>query len=148
MDKNSPAGETILTVTPAAAILRAEAEKMRQYGDHRHSYPDPQIEELEGPDGPHKSSILEPLTHSRTRDLAYSQLNSQYHNMSYSSSPEYYCKPSHSIWERFKMRGKRHKDDEYMAAGHALRKKVQFAKDEDLHDILDYWKGVSAQHKS
>lgn len=35
-----------------------------------------------------------------------------------------------------------------MAAGHALRKKVQFAKDEDLHDILDYWKGVSAQHKS
>ena len=35
-----------------------------------------------------------------------------------------------------------------MAAGHALRRKVQFAKDEDLHDILDYWKGVSAQHKS
>uniref|UniRef100_A0A672YBW8 Extracellular leucine-rich repeat and fibronectin type III domain containing 2a n=1 Tax=Sphaeramia orbicularis TaxID=375764 RepID=A0A672YBW8_9TELE len=32
-------------------------------------------------------------------------------------------------------------------AGHALRKKVQFAKDEDLHDILDYWKGVSAQQK-
>ncbi|KAM9346379.1 protein ELFN1 [Symphorus nematophorus] len=147
IEKTSPTGETILTVTPAAAILRAEADKIRQYRDHRHSYPDAQIEELEGPDG-HKSSMLEPLTHSRSRDLAYSQLPSQYHNLSYSSSPEYYCKPSHSIWERFKLHRKRHKDDEYMAAGHALRKKVQFAKDEDLHDILDYWKGVSAQHKS
>lgn len=147
IEKTSPTGETILTVAPAAAILRADAEKIRQYSDHRHSYPDAQIEELEGPDG-HKSSMLEPLTHSRSRDLAYSQLPSQYHNLSYSSSPEYYCKPSHSIWERFKLHRKRHKDDEYMAAGHALRKKVQFAKDEDLHDILDYWKGVSAQNKS
>lgn len=147
IEKTSPTGETILTVTPAAAILRAEAEKIRQYSDHRHSYPDAQIEELEGPDS-HKSSMLEPLTHSRSRDLAYSQMSSQYHNLSYSSSPEYYCKPSHSIWERFKLHRKRHKDEEYMAAGHALRKKVQFAKDEDLHDILDYWKGVSAQHKS
>ncbi|XP_068193593.1 protein ELFN1 [Antennarius striatus] len=147
IEKTSPTGETILTVTPAAAILRAEAEKIRQYSDHRHSYPDAQIEELEGPDG-HKSSMLEPLTHSRSRDLAYSQLPSHYHNLSYSSSPEYYCKPSHSIWERFKLHRKRHKDEEYMAAGHALRKKVQFAKDEDLHDILDYWKGVSAQNKS
>ncbi|XP_069570806.1 protein ELFN1 [Brachyistius frenatus] len=147
IEKTSPTGETLLTVTPAAAILRAEAEKIRQYSDHRHSYPDAQIEELEGPDG-HKSSMLEPLTHSRSRDLAYSQMSSQYHNLSYSSSPEYYCKPSHSIWEKFKLHRKRHKDDEYMAAGHALRKKVQFAKDEDLHDILDYWKGVSAQNKS
>ncbi|XP_068560560.1 protein ELFN1 [Cebidichthys violaceus] len=146
IEKNSPKGETLLTVTPAAAILRAEAEKIRQYGDHRHSYPDAHIEELEGPDG-HKS-MLEPLTHSRSRDLAYSQLSSHYHNLSYSSSPEYYCKPSHSIWERFKLHRKRHKDEEYMAAGHALRKKVQFAKDEDLHDILDYWKGVSSQQKS
>ncbi|XP_049601411.1 protein ELFN1 [Syngnathus scovelli] len=147
IEKTSPTGDTILTVTPAAAILRAEAEKIRQYGDHRHSYPDAQIEELEGPDGI-KSPMLEQLSHSRSRDLAYSQLPAQYHNLSYSSSPEYYCKPSHSIWERFKLHRKRHKDDEYMAAGHALRKKVQFAKDEDLHDILDYWKGVSAQHKS
>lgn len=147
IEKTSPTGETIVTVTPAAAILRAEADKIRQYSDHRHSYPDAQIEELEGPDG-HKSSLLEPLTHSRSRDLAYSQLPSQYHNLSYSSSPEYYCKPPQSIWGRFKLHRKRHKDDEYMAAGHALRKKVQFAKDEDLHDILDYWKGVSAQHKS
>lgn len=145
IEKTSPTGDTIVTVTPTAAILRAEAEKMRQYSDHRHSYTDAQIEELEGPDV-HKS-MLEPLTHSRSRDLAYSQLSSQYHNLSYSSSPEYYCKPSHSIWERFKLHRKRHKDEEYMAAGHALRKKVQFAKDEDLHDILDYWKGVSAQNK-
>jgi len=146
-EKNSPKGETLLTATPAAAILRAEAERIRQYGDHRHSYPDAQIEELRGPDG-HKSSMLGPLTHSRSRELAYSQLSSHYHNQSYSSSPEYYCKPSHSIWERFKLHRKRHKDEEYMAAGHALRKKVQFAKDEDLHDILDYWKGVSSQQKS
>lgn len=145
IEKTSPTGDTIVTVTPTAAILRAEAEKMRQYSDHRHSYTDAQIEELEGPDV-HKS-MLEPLTHSRSRDLAYSQLSSQYHNLSYSSSPEYYCKPSHSIWERFKLHRKRHKDEEYMAAGHALRKKVQFAKDEDLHDILDYWKGVSGQNK-
>ncbi|XP_062303503.1 protein ELFN1 [Osmerus eperlanus] len=147
IEKTTPTGETILTVTPAAAILRAEAEKIRQYSEHRHSYPDAQIEELEGPES-RKTSILEPLTRPRPRDLAYSQLSPQYHNLSYSSSPEYYCKPSHSIWERFKLHRKRHKDEEYMAAGHALRKKVQFAKDEDLHDILDYWKGVSAQHKS
>ncbi|XP_075937558.1 protein ELFN1 [Anarhichas minor] len=146
IEKSSPKGETLLTVTPAAAILRAEAEKIRQYNDHRHSYPDAHIEELERPDG--RKSLLEPLTHSRSRDLAYSQLSSHYHNLSYSSSPEYYCKPSHSIWERFKLHRKRHKDEEYMAAGHALRKKVQFAKDEDLHDILDYWKGVSSQQKS
>ncbi|KAK9534701.1 hypothetical protein VZT92_007131 [Zoarces viviparus] len=146
IEKSSPKGETLLTVTPAAAILRAEAEKIRQYNDHRHSYPDAHIEELERPDG--RKSLLEPLAHSRSRDLAYSQLSSHYHNLSYSSSPEYYCKPSHSIWERFKLHRKRHKDEEYMAAGHALRKKVQFAKDEDLHDILDYWKGVSSQQKS
>ncbi|XP_008568777.1 PREDICTED: protein ELFN1 [Galeopterus variegatus] len=96
-----------------------------------------------------KASILEPLTRPRPRDLAYSQLSPQYHNLSYSSSPEYTCRASQSIWERLRLSRRRHKDDEeFMAAGHALRKKVQFAKDEDLHDILDYWKGVSAQHKS
>ncbi|KAJ8246112.1 hypothetical protein GJAV_G00263770 [Gymnothorax javanicus] len=147
IEKTSPTGETILTVTPTAAILRAEAEKIRQYSEHRHSYPGShQGEQMEGP-GSRKPSILEPLTRPRPRDLAYSQLSPQYHNLSYSSSPEYSCKPSHSIWERFKLHRKRHKEEEYMAAGHALRKKVQFAKDEDLHDILDYWKGVSAQQK-
>ncbi|XP_039630257.1 protein ELFN1 [Polypterus senegalus] len=148
IEKTSPTADTILTVTPAAAILRAEAEKIRQYSEHRHSYPGShQGEQLEGP-GSRKPSILEPLTRPRPRELAYSQLSPQYHNLSYSSSPEYSCKPAHSIWERFKLHRKRHKEEEYMAAGHALRKKVQFAKDEDLHDILDYWKGVSAQHKS
>ncbi|KAE8579604.1 hypothetical protein XENTR_v10024110 [Xenopus tropicalis] len=155
IEKTSPTTDTILTVTPAAAILRAEAEKIRQYTEHRHSYPGShQSEQQQPPPIPHdnlggrKPSILEPLTRPRPRELAYSQLSPHYHNLSYTSSPEYTCKPSHSIWERFKLHRKRHKEEEYMAAGHALRKKVQFAKDEDLHDILDYWKGVSAQHKS
>uniref|UniRef100_A0A8D2JBG1 Extracellular leucine rich repeat and fibronectin type III domain containing 1 n=1 Tax=Varanus komodoensis TaxID=61221 RepID=A0A8D2JBG1_VARKO len=149
IEKTSPTTDTILTVTPAAAILRAEAEKVRQYSEHRHSYPGSHQGEQHDSVGGRKPSILEPLTRPRPRDLAYSQLSPQYHNLSYSSSPEYTCKPSHSIWERLKLSRKRHRDEEeYMAAGHALRKKVQFAKDEDLHDILDYWKGVSAQHKS
>ena len=41
IEKGSPAAEAILTVTPAAAVLRAEPEKGRQYGEHRHSYPGP-----------------------------------------------------------------------------------------------------------
>lgn len=150
--------ETILTVTPAATVLRAEADKSRQYGEHRHSYPGSHPAEPPAPPPPpptheglggRKASILEPLTRPRPRDLVYSQLSPQYHNLSYSSSPEYTCRASPSIWERLRLSRRRHKDDaEFMAAGHALRKKVQFAKDEDLHDILDYWKGVSAQHKS
>nr|XP_030705441.1 protein ELFN1 [Globicephala melas] len=152
IEKSSPAADAILTVTPAAAVLRAEAEKSRQYGEHRHSYPGSHPAETplphEGPGG-RKASILEPLTRPRPRDLAYSQLSPQYHNLSYSSSPEYTCRASQSIWERFRLSRRRHKDNgEFVAAGHALRKKVQFAQDEDLHDILDYWKGVSAQHKS
>nr|XP_033818583.1 protein ELFN1 [Geotrypetes seraphini]XP_033818584.1 protein ELFN1 [Geotrypetes seraphini]XP_033818585.1 protein ELFN1 [Geotrypetes seraphini] len=148
IEKTSPTADTILTVTPAAAILRAEAEKIRQYSEHRHSYPGSHQGEQHDSMTGRKPSILEPLTRPRPRELAYSQLSPQYHNLSYTSSPEYTYKPSHSIWERFKLHRKRHKEEEYMAAGHALRKKVQFAKDEDLHDILDYWKGVSAQHKS
>ncbi|XP_058894535.1 protein ELFN1 [Kogia breviceps] len=152
LEKSSPAADAILTVTPAASVLRAEAEKSRQYGEHRHSYPGPHPAEPplshEGPGG-RKASILEPLTRPRPRDLAYSQLSPQYRNLSYSSSPEYTCGASRSIWGRFRLSRRRHEDEgEFVAAGHALRKKVQFAKDEDLHDILDYWKGVSAQHKS
>ncbi|XP_060223974.1 protein ELFN1 [Meriones unguiculatus] len=158
IEKSSPGPETILTVTPAAGALRAEADKGRPYGgEHRHSYPGPHPAEPpappppppapEGPGG-RKASILEPLR-PRPRDLVYSPLSPQYHNLSYSSSPEYACRASPSIWERLRLSRRRHKDGaEFMAAGHALRKKVQFAKDEDLHDILDYWKGVSAQHKS
>ncbi|XP_056621921.1 protein ELFN1 [Triplophysa dalaica] len=151
IEKSSPLDESgIITVTPAAAILRAEAERIRQYSEHRHSYPGPHhMEESIEESGSRKSSILEPLTRSRPRELSYSQLSPQYHNMSGYSSPEYSCRPSLNLWERFKLHRKRHRDeDEYIAAGHALRRKVQFAKDEDLHDILDYWKGVSAQQKS
>uniref|UniRef100_A0A673TLY1 Extracellular leucine rich repeat and fibronectin type III domain containing 1 n=1 Tax=Suricata suricatta TaxID=37032 RepID=A0A673TLY1_SURSU len=157
IEKSSPAPSTILTVTPAAAVLRAEAEKGRHYGEHRHSYPGSHPAEPPAPPAPplhdslggRKASILEPLTRPRPRDLAYSQLSPQYHTLGCASSPEYACRASQSIWERFRLSRRRRKDhEEFMAAGHALRKKVQFAKDEDLHDILDYWKGVSAQHKS
>uniref|UniRef100_A0AAZ3PRC1 LRRCT domain-containing protein n=1 Tax=Oncorhynchus tshawytscha TaxID=74940 RepID=A0AAZ3PRC1_ONCTS len=159
MEKTSPTGTSGDTaVTPAAAILRAEAQKVRQYKEQRHSYPGPQrplpdSEELEELSSRKPSSILDPLTLGRhPRELAYAQLSPQYHNLSYESSPEYSCTPSLGIWERFKLHRKRHRDEdyeeEYMAAGHALRRSLQVAKDEDLHDILDYWKGVSAQQKS
>uniref|UniRef100_UPI00398F2E00 uncharacterized protein elfn1a n=1 Tax=Pristiophorus japonicus TaxID=55135 RepID=UPI00398F2E00 len=121
-------------------------------GEHRHSYPGRRPADqppAEGLGGRSKPSILEPLSRPR-RDVAYSQLSPQYHNLSYTSSPQYHRKPTPGIWERFRLHKKRHKEgeEEYMAAGHALRKKVQFAKDEDLHDILDYWKGVSNQFLS
>lgn len=173
-------GEAIRTVNPAAAILRAEAQRIRQYNEHRHSYPGSQqqlqelqhhpqiLQELHHHPG-RKPSVLDPLTlsrHAKQRELAYSQLSPhyqlspQYHNLSYCSSPEedeeeegLLCTPTLGLWERFKLHRKRHRqasmeDEGYVAAGHALRQKVQFAKDEDLHDILDYWKGVSAQQKT
>ena len=167
---------------PAAAILRAEAQRIRQYNEHRHSYPGsqqhlqelqhhPQImQELHHHTGGRNPAVLDPLTLSRQakhRDqLAYAQLSPhyplspQYHNLSYCSSPEedeedegLLCTPTLGLWERFKLHRKRHRqasmeEEGYVAAGHALRRKVQFAKDEDLHDILDYWKGVSAQQKA
>uniref|UniRef100_A0A3Q2NX29 Extracellular leucine rich repeat and fibronectin type III domain containing 1 n=1 Tax=Fundulus heteroclitus TaxID=8078 RepID=A0A3Q2NX29_FUNHE len=130
----------------------------------------PQIlQELHHHPGGRKPSVLDPITLSRQakqRELTYSQLSQhyplspQYHNLSYCSSPEedeeeegLLCTPTLGLWERFKMHRKRHRqasleDEGYVAAGHALRRKVQFAKDEDLHDILDYWKGVSAQQKA
>lgn len=149
IEKSSLDESGILTVAPAAAILKSEAERMRHYSEHRHSYPGPHhVEEPLEVSASRKSSVFEPLTHSRACELSYSQLSPQYHNLSGYSSPEYGCRPSLSLWERFKLHRKRHRDeDEYMAAGYALRRKVQFAKDEDLHDILDYWKGVSAQQK-
>lgn len=173
-------GDAIRSVNPAAAILRAEAQRIRQYNEHRHSYPGSQqqlqelqhhpqiLQELHHHPG-RKPSVLDPLTlsrHAKQRELAYSQLSPhyqlspQYHNLSYCSSPEedeeeegLLCTPTLGLWERFKLHRKRHRqasmeDEGYVAAGHALRQKVQFAKDEDLHDILDYWKGVSAQQKT
>ncbi|XP_004066130.1 protein ELFN1 [Oryzias latipes] len=174
-------GDCIRTITPAAVILRAEAQRIRQYNEHRHSYPGSQqhfqelqhhpqiLQELHHQSGARKPSMLDPLTLSRQakqRELAYSQLSPhyplspEYHNLSYCSSTEedeeeegLLCTPTLGLWERFKSHRKRHRqssmeDEGYVAAGHALRRKVQFAKDEDLHDILDYWKGVSAQQKA
>eukprot|EP00066_Takifugu_rubripes_P021909 XP_011611175.1 PREDICTED: protein ELFN1-like [Takifugu rubripes] len=179
-ERGGGCGDAIRTVNPAAAILRAEAQRIRQYNEHRHSYPGSQqqlqelqhhpqiLQELHHHPG-RKPSVLDPLTlsrHAKQRELAYSQLSPhyqlspQYHNLSYCSSPEedeeeegLLCTPTLGLWERFKLHRKRHRqasmeDEGYMAAGHALRQKVQFAKDEDLHDILDYWKGVSAQQKT
>uniref|UniRef100_A0A667WIZ7 Extracellular leucine rich repeat and fibronectin type III domain containing 1 n=1 Tax=Myripristis murdjan TaxID=586833 RepID=A0A667WIZ7_9TELE len=180
-ERGGGGGEAIRTVTPAAAILRAEAQRIRQYNEHRHSYPGSQqhlqelqhhpqiLQELHHHPAARKPSVLDPLTLSRQakqRELAYSQLSPhyplspQYHNLSYCSSPEedeeeegLLCTPTLGLWERFKLHRKRHRqasmeEEGYVAAGHALRRKVQFAKDEDLHDILDYWKGVSAQQKA
>ncbi|KAM8878653.1 protein ELFN1-like isoform 1-T3 [Spinachia spinachia] len=182
-ERGGGGGEAVRGVNPAAAILRAEAQRIRQYNEHRHSYPGSQqhlqelqqqhhpqvLQDLHHHPGGRKPSMLDPLTLSRQakqRELAYSQLSPhyplspQYHNLSYCSSPEedeeddgLLCTPTLGLWERFKLHRKRHRqasmeDEGYVAAGHALRRKVQFAKDEDLHDILDYWKGVSAQQKT
>ncbi|XP_069784424.1 protein ELFN1-like [Narcine bancroftii] len=139
--------------SPVAARSPGAVPRPQPRSEHRHSCPGRRSGEQPAPEGPSgrgKPFILEPLGRSR-RDVAYSQLSPQCQNLSYSSSPEARSKPTPGIWGRFRLHKKRHKPQgpqEYMAAGHALRKKVQFAKDEDLHDILDYWKGVSNQHKS
>uniref|UniRef100_A0A8B9LCM0 Extracellular leucine-rich repeat and fibronectin type III domain containing 2a n=1 Tax=Astyanax mexicanus TaxID=7994 RepID=A0A8B9LCM0_ASTMX len=115
-------------------------------GEHRHSFPALYYEgAIDSP--AQKASFLKPLSRTK-RDTAYSQLSPRHHNYSgYSSSPEYSSETTLKIWERFRPYKKSPREEAYIAAGHALRKKVQFAKDEDLHDILDYWKGVSAQQK-
>ncbi|XP_051979697.1 protein phosphatase 1 regulatory subunit 29-like [Xyrauchen texanus] len=114
--------------------------------EHRHSFPALYYEGAT--DSPaQKVSFLNPLTRTK-KDTAYSHLSPRHHNYSgYSSSPEYSSESTLKIWERFRPYKKSPREEAYIAAGHALRKKVQFAKDEDLHDILDYWKGVSAQQK-
>lgn len=121
--------------------------------EHRHSFPALYYEGgNESPSPTQKASFLKPLGRSkREATAAYSQLSpSRNHNYNsgYSSSPEYSSESTLRIWERFRPYKKSPREEaSYIAAGHALRKKVQFAKDEDLHDILDYWKGVSAQQK-
>ncbi|XP_076876959.1 extracellular leucine-rich repeat and fibronectin type III domain containing 2a [Brachyhypopomus gauderio] len=114
--------------------------------EHRHSFPALYYEDaIDSP--AQKASFLKPLSRTK-RDAAYSQLSPRHHHYSgYSSSPEYSSETTLKIWERFRPYKKSPREEAYIAAGHALRKKVQFAKDEDLHDILDYWKGVSAQQK-
>lgn len=115
--------------------------------EHRHSFPALYYEEDAAHSPAQKASFLKPLSRAK-RDTAYSQLSPRHHNYSgYSSGPEYSSETTLRIWERFRPYKKSPRQDAYIAAGHALRKKVQFAKDEDLHDILDFWKGVSAQQK-
>ncbi|KAK5898748.1 hypothetical protein CesoFtcFv8_008297 [Champsocephalus esox] len=121
--------------------------------EHRHSFPALYYEGgSESPLPAQKASFLKPLGRTkRDATATYSQLSpSRHHNYNsgYSSSPEYSSESTLRIWERFRPYKKSPREEaSYIAAGHALRKKVQFAKDEDLHDILDYWKGVSAQQK-
>ncbi|XP_056442133.1 protein phosphatase 1 regulatory subunit 29-like [Gadus chalcogrammus] len=130
-----------------------EVQPEHHSSEHRHSFP---ALYYEGPsDSPlpvQKASFLKPLGRAkRDASAAYSQLSPARHhnyNSGYSSSPEYSSETTLRIWERFRPYKKNPREEaSYIAAGHALRKKVQFAKDEDLHDILDYWKGVSAQQK-
>ncbi|CAL8287186.1 unnamed protein product [Arctogadus glacialis] len=130
-----------------------EVQPEHHSSEHRHSFP---ALYYEGPnDSPlpvQKASFLKPLGRAkRDTSAAYSQLSPARHhnyNSGYSSSPEYSSETTLRIWERFRPYKKNPREEaSYIAAGHALRKKVQFAKDEDLHDILDYWKGVSAQQK-
>ncbi|XP_030638498.1 protein phosphatase 1 regulatory subunit 29 [Chanos chanos] len=116
--------------------------------EHRHSVPALYYE------GSHDSlaqraSFLKPLTRTKRDTTSYSQLSPRHHNYSgYSSSPEYSSESTLRIWERLRPYRKGPREEAcYVTAGNALRKKVQFAKGEDLHDILDYWKGVSAQQK-
>ncbi|MEQ2210757.1 hypothetical protein XENOCAPTIV_018810 [Xenoophorus captivus] len=121
--------------------------------EHRHSFPALYYDDdNDSPLPAQKASFLKPLGRTkRDATATYSQLSpSRHHNYNsgYSSSPEYSSESTLRIWERFRPYKKNPREEaSYIAAGHALRKKVQFAKDEDLHDILDYWKGVSAQQK-
>uniref|UniRef100_A0A671S974 Protein phosphatase 1 regulatory subunit 29-like n=1 Tax=Sinocyclocheilus anshuiensis TaxID=1608454 RepID=A0A671S974_9TELE len=116
--------------------------------EHRHSVPALYYEGFH--DSPaQRVSFLKPLSHTKRDAASYSQLSPRHHNYSgYSSSPEYSSENTLRIWERFRPHRKGPREEScYVTAGNALRKKVQFAKGEDLHDILDYWKGVSAQQK-
>ncbi|XP_078741637.1 protein phosphatase 1 regulatory subunit 29-like [Lampetra fluviatilis] len=110
----------------------------------------------------HQQQQQQPQQQARS---AYCQLSPRSQRSGYYSSPEYSAKSVQKIWVRFKPQQQQqqqqqqpqqqqqqqpqHKkvEEEHMAAGHALKMKVQLATDEDLHDILDFWKGVSAQQK-
>ncbi|XP_023266064.1 protein phosphatase 1 regulatory subunit 29-like [Seriola lalandi dorsalis] len=140
-------------VGPGQQQHHLEVQPDYHSSEHRHSFPALYYEGgNESPSPAQKASFLKPLGRTkRDATAAYSQLSpSRHHNYNsgYSSSPEYSSESTLRIWERFRPYKKSPREEaSYIAAGHALRKKVQFAKDEDLHDILDYWKGVSAQQK-
>ncbi|CAL8306038.1 unnamed protein product [Merluccius merluccius] len=128
-----------------------EVQQDYHCSEHRHSVPALYYEGSHQGSPAQRVSFLKPLTRARRDAASYSQLSPARHHSSYSgysSSPEYSSESSLRIWERFRPYRKGHRDEScYVTAGNALRKKVQFAKGEDLHDILDYWKGVSAQQK-
>uniref|UniRef100_A0A665UNF5 Extracellular leucine rich repeat and fibronectin type III domain containing 2 n=1 Tax=Echeneis naucrates TaxID=173247 RepID=A0A665UNF5_ECHNA len=128
-----------------------EVQQDYHCSEHRHSVPALYYESSHQGSPAQRVSFLKPLTRSRRDAASYSQLSPARHHSSYSgysSSPEYSSESSLRIWERFRPYRKGQRDEAcYVTAGNALRKKVQFAKGEDLHDILDYWKGVSAQQK-
>ncbi|XP_068606157.1 protein phosphatase 1 regulatory subunit 29 [Brachionichthys hirsutus] len=128
-----------------------EVQQDYHCSEHRHSVPALYYEGSHQGSPAQRVSFLKPLTRSRRDAASYSQLSPARHHSSYSgysSGPEYSSESSLRIWERFRPYRKGQRDEAcYVTAGNALRKKVQFAKGEDLHDILDYWKGVSAQQK-
>ncbi|XP_040892261.1 extracellular leucine-rich repeat and fibronectin type III domain containing 2a [Toxotes jaculatrix] len=140
-------------VGPGQQQHHLEVQPDYHSSEHRHSFPALYYEgSHDSPSPAQKASFLKPLGRTkRDATATYSQLSpSRHHNYNsgYSSSPEYSSESTLRIWERFRPYKKSPREEaSYIAAGHALRKKVQFAKDEDLHDILDYWKGVSAQQK-
>uniref|UniRef100_A0A8C9Z5G6 Extracellular leucine rich repeat and fibronectin type III domain containing 2 n=1 Tax=Sander lucioperca TaxID=283035 RepID=A0A8C9Z5G6_SANLU len=150
-EKGSPVGCAV--VGPGQQQHHLEVQPDYHSSEHRHSFPALYYEGgNDSPSQAQKASFLKPLGRTkRDATSTYSQLSpSRHHNYNsgYSSSPEYSSESTLRIWERFRPYKKSPREEaSYIAAGHALRKKVQFAKDEDLHDILDYWKGVSAQQK-
>uniref|UniRef100_A0A3B5AFA7 Extracellular leucine rich repeat and fibronectin type III domain containing 2 n=1 Tax=Stegastes partitus TaxID=144197 RepID=A0A3B5AFA7_9TELE len=135
----------------SGGVGQLEVQQDYHCSEHRHSVPALYYEGSHQGSPAQRVSFLKPLTRSRRDAASYSQLSPARHHSSYSgysSSPEYSSESSLRIWERFRPYRKGQRDEAcYVTAGNALRKKVQFAKGEDLHDILDYWKGVSAQQK-
>ncbi|XP_053545016.1 protein phosphatase 1 regulatory subunit 29 [Bombina bombina] len=147
IEKNSPLNSPLdrLPLVSSAGVHHLDVKPSYHCSEHRHSFPALYYEESADTLS-QRVSFLKPLSRSK-RDSSYSQLSPRQHFSGYSSSPEYSTENTHKIWERFRPYKKHTREEVYIAAGHALRKKVQFAKGEDLHDILDYWKGVSAQQK-
>ncbi|KAM4023445.1 protein phosphatase 1 regulatory subunit 29 isoform 1-T3 [Anomaloglossus baeobatrachus] len=147
IEKSSPLNSPLdrLPLVSSSGVHHLDVKPSYHCSEHRHSFPALYYEESADTLS-QRVSFLKPLSRSK-RDSSYSQLSPRHHFSGYSSSPEYSTENTHKIWERFRPYKKHTREEVYIAAGHALRKKVQFAKGEDLHDILDYWKGVSAQQK-
>uniref|UniRef100_A0A8C4NC52 ELFN1/ELFN2 fibronectin type-III domain-containing protein n=1 Tax=Eptatretus burgeri TaxID=7764 RepID=A0A8C4NC52_EPTBU len=103
----------------------------------------------------HPIEVHPPTAHYHLAQSPSSALPVQALQPSFSpSSPETPSarRAARALWRKLqRVRGRARRDDTRMqvvskGAGHALKEKVQRARGEDLHEILDYWKGVSAQH--